>query len=57
MTEWSSKYRILDQYSQSFTSRDESSYSNFYENVTSLRNLVKFCEFLSKSIMKRNAAA
>ena len=32
-------------------------YSNFYENVTLLRNLVKFCEFLSKSIMERNAAA
>ena len=32
-------------------------YSNFYENVTLLRNLVKFCEFLSKRIMERNAAA
>jgi hypothetical protein len=32
-------------------------YSNFYENVTFLRNLVNFCEFLSKRIMDRNAAA
>jgi hypothetical protein len=32
-------------------------YSNFYENVTFLRNLVNFCEFLSKRIMNRNAAA
>jgi hypothetical protein len=29
-------------------------YSNFYENVTFLRNLVKFCEFLNKRIMDRN---
>ena len=32
-------------------------YSNFYENVTFLRNLVNFCEFLSKGIMDRNAPA
>jgi hypothetical protein len=32
-------------------------YSNFFENVTFLRNLVNFCEFLSKRIMNRNAAA
>jgi hypothetical protein len=32
-------------------------YSNFHENVTFLRNLVNFCEFLSKRIMDRNAAA
>ncbi len=32
-------------------------YSNFYENVTLLQNCVKFCEFLSKSIKERNAAA
>jgi hypothetical protein len=32
-------------------------YSNFYENVTFLRNLVNFCKFLNKKIMDRNAAA
>jgi hypothetical protein len=32
-------------------------YSNFYENVTFLRNLVKFCKFISKRIMDRNVAA
>jgi hypothetical protein len=33
------------------------SYSNFYENVTFLQNLVNFREFLSKGIMDRNAVA
>jgi hypothetical protein len=36
---------------------DNQRYSNFYENVTFLRNLVNFRELISKRITNRNAAA
>ncbi len=41
ITEWSSKYRLLDQYSQSFTSRDKSSeYLARFKSLKKIRNII-----------------